>query len=267
MIGMAHESIPPEIAGQVLLACAVIARHLGDTLRSIHLFGSAVEGGLKPGSDIDLLVSVSTPPADAARQGLLQELLTVSARPGVDGAWRPLEVTVVTQDAVAPWRHPARRELQFGEWLRADLLADRFEPPMTDPDLTLLLTQARRHSVAVVGRPARDCFDPVPAADFAAALRDTLAQWNGPADWQGDERNVVLALARIWYSAETGDIAAKDTAAAWLLERLPADHRPVLAEARAGYLGASSGLPLDPAAVAAFVGHARPAIEKLLGEG
>ncbi|GEM_PF-6550602 len=46
------------------------------------------------------------------------------------------------------------------------------------------------------------------------------------ADWQGDERNVVLALARIWFSAATGTIAPKDVAANWALERLPQEHRP-----------------------------------------
>lgn len=52
-------------------------------------------------------------------------------------------------------------------------------------------------------------------ADFAQALLDTLGLWNQPADWQGDERNGVLALARIWFSASTGEIAPKDAAAAW----------------------------------------------------
>ena len=28
--------------------------------------------------------------------------------------------------------------------------------------------------------------------------------WNSQPDWAGDERNVVLTLSRIWYSAATG---------------------------------------------------------------
>ena len=31
-------------------------------------------------------------------------------------------------DDLVPWRHPARRELQFGEWLRGDLEAGIVEP-------------------------------------------------------------------------------------------------------------------------------------------
>ena len=34
--------------------------------------------------------------------------------------------------------------------------------------------------------------------------------WNSQPDWAGDERNVVLTLSRIWYSAATGKIAPKD---------------------------------------------------------
>ena len=37
----------------------VIERHLEPTLLAVHLYGSAVDGGLKPHSDIDLLVTVT----------------------------------------------------------------------------------------------------------------------------------------------------------------------------------------------------------------
>ena len=57
------------------------------------------------------------------------------------------------------------------------------------------------------------------------------------ADWAGDERNVVLTLSRIWYSAATGKIAPKDVAANWAMEHLPAQHQSVLLEARQAYLG------------------------------
>ena len=51
--------IPDEISAQVATACRTIERHLGVTLKAIHLFGSALDGGLKPRSDIDLLATVS----------------------------------------------------------------------------------------------------------------------------------------------------------------------------------------------------------------
>lgn len=173
--------------------------------------------------------------------------------------------TCLPWSAVLPWRHPARRELQFGEWLRDDLLAGVFEPPMPDPDLAVLLTKVRQHSVALIGPPARELFDPVPEVDRLSAFDDALALWNGPPDWSGDERNVVLTLARIWYSVDTGRIAAKDVAADWVLVRLPAEHRPVLREARLSYLGENTtDLADQPDRVAAFIGYARQAVRARL---
>ncbi|MFK6421978.1 ANT(3'') family aminoglycoside nucleotidyltransferase, partial [Acinetobacter baumannii] len=37
------------------------------------------------------------------------------------------EVTIVVHDDIIPWRYPAKRELQFGEWQRNDILAGIFE--------------------------------------------------------------------------------------------------------------------------------------------
>ncbi|HFD7246647.1 TPA: aminoglycoside adenylyltransferase family protein, partial [Streptococcus pyogenes] len=138
---------------------------------------------------------------------------------------------------VVPWRYPARRELQFGEWLREDILEGVFEPAALDADLAILITKARQHSIALVGPVAQKVFMPVPEHDFLQVLSDTLKLWNTHEDWENEERNIVLTLARIWYSTETGGIVPKDVAAEWVLERLPAEHKPILVEARQAYLG------------------------------
>lgn len=266
---MTGHALPIEIAPQVAQARAVIERHLGSLLRALHVYSSAVDGaGLKPRSDIDLMVTVGAPLQPAARRALMRDLLDVSAPPGTHPRLRALEVTVVVLNDVVPWRYPARREMQFGEWLRHDILAGVFEPPLRDPDLAILVTKVRQHSVRLVGPEAAQLFDRVPAHDLTAAFRDTLAQWQRSADWEGDEQTVVLALARIWYSAATGHIAPKQVAATWVLERLPQAHRAVLGSALAAYLGtADDGLRHRPAQVAAFVRFARQAIETQLAPG
>src|SRR3546814_342077 len=53
--------LPQSTAHQVSDARSVLENHLGKTILAIHLFGSAVDGGLKPLSDIDLLVTVRAP--------------------------------------------------------------------------------------------------------------------------------------------------------------------------------------------------------------
>ncbi|MCA7921706.1 AadA family aminoglycoside 3''-O-nucleotidyltransferase [Burkholderia cenocepacia] len=257
--------IPHDITDQLAAARAAIERHLGATLQAVHLFGSALDGGLKPRSDIDLLVTIAVRPDEAVRRALLSDLLGASAPPGCGGGMRALEVTVVAHGDVVPWRHPARRELQFGEWLRGDLEAGIVEPPLVDHDLAILLTKARQHGVALVGPPADVLFEPVPARDFVAALRATVVQWEAEPDWRGDACNIVLALARIWYSAATGAIAPKDVAATWVLERVPDAHRPIVAAARAAYLDGEAGAAiLSGEPLAEFIGYARRTVESML---
>lgn len=231
------DSVPAEISTQLSQALCLIERHLASTLLAVHLYGSALEGGLKPYSDIDLLVTVAARPDPAIGQALLVDLLGVSAPPGRSKVLRALEVTVVVRNDVVPWRYPAMRALQFGEWLREDILAGIFEPAVIDADLAILLTQVRQRSIALAGPPAADFFEPVPDGDLRRVLSDTLKLWNSPPDWANDERNVMLTLARIWYSAATGKLVPKDVAADWVIERLPLEHRSVLLEARQAYLG------------------------------
>lgn len=228
--------IPSEIREQVDQATSLITNHLPD-LKAIHLYGSALDGGLKPNSDIDLLVTLNAPLEERVRQELLFGLLNISAPPGTDKDLRALEVTFIRHNEVVPWRYPARRELQFGEWLRKDLVSGVLEQPTLDHDLAILLTKVRQSSLSILGPEAKILFEPIPKNDFRKAMTKTISLWNSPEDWKGDEGNVVLTLARIWYSASTGNIASKDVAAAWALECLPLEHRKVLQIAREAYLG------------------------------
>lgn len=253
--------VPIDIAKQLANVRTVLQRQLHGSLQSLHLFGSAVTGELKPRSDIDLLVTVDAPLAEPQRRALMRDLLAVSAWPGSSATLRALEVTVLVQGDVLPWRYPPRREMQFGEWLREDLQRGVFEPPVQDHDLAILLTEVREHSLCLLGAPAHTLFEPVPRTDFHQALRDTIAQWNHAEDWRGDERNVVLALARIWFSAVTGGIAPKDVAAAWAMKRLPGAMQPVLIHARDAYLGDAVDDLADRAAeVGAWVSYVKAEI-------
>jgi streptomycin 3"-adenylyltransferase len=152
-------SLPVEIALQLSQARAVLERQLTGNLQAIHLFGSAVDGELKPHSDIDLMVTVSNALTDPVRRSLMMDLLSVSGSPATDGPSRPLEVTLVVRSEVVPWRYPPLRELQFGEWLREKLQAGIIPPATLDHDLAILLTKVRQHSVCMAGPPAAELFD------------------------------------------------------------------------------------------------------------
>ncbi|WP_129717424.1 aminoglycoside adenylyltransferase family protein [Pedobacter sp. SYP-B3415] len=255
---MSTPIIPPAIAGQVKLTCNTIMRFLSTHVRAIHLYGSAAHGNMAPQSDIDLFVTIGNKLTDVTRHALMLELLNHSAPPKSDAAKRALEVTVVSEKEIMPWRSPAIREMQFGEWLRNDLAAGIIEPELADIDLGLLLTQIREHSIPVFGPPAETFFEPVPHEDVRVALAHTLGMWQTPEDWAGDEQNIVLAIARIWYTARTGKITAKELAAGWLLTRLPDEHRSVLREAVNSYLtGQSDNLSTRPEELGAFIRYAQ----------
>ncbi|MFS7535915.1 aminoglycoside adenylyltransferase family protein [Klebsiella pneumoniae] len=141
-------------------------------------------------------------------------------------------------DDIIPWRYPKKRELQFGEWQRNDILAGIFEPATIDIDLAILLTKAREHSVALVGPAAEELFDPVPEQDLFEALNETLTLWNSPPDWAGDERKCsAYVVPHLVQRTVTGKIAPKDVAADWAMEGRAAQYQPVILEAEQAYLG------------------------------
>ncbi|MGI5352270.1 aminoglycoside adenylyltransferase family protein [Streptomyces sp. CA-250714] len=218
------------------MAAARVVRHvLGTDVVGGYLHGSAVLGGLRPHSDVDVFAVVRRRTSEGERRALVEGLLEISGEKARLGPARPVELTVVVQDDIRPWRYPPRREFQYGEWLRDAYERGETPSPAPDPDLAPLITMVLLGDTALFGPPPADVLDPVPTADLrralAAGVPDLLAEL------ELDTRNVVLTLARIWTTLETGLVQPKDAAADWALARLPAEHRPVLARARAGYLG------------------------------
>ncbi|MFI6008198.1 aminoglycoside adenylyltransferase family protein [Streptomyces sp. NPDC051243] len=203
---------------------------LGPAVLGIYLHGSATLGGLRPHSDVDVLVVVRERTTEAQRRALVEELLRVSG-----GGSRPVELIVVVQDDVRPWRYPPTRDFLYGEWLRADYERGVTPAPEPSPDLAPLLTMVLLANAPLYGPPPADVLDPVPHEDLRRAIVAGVPELLGELD--ADTRNVLLTLARIWTTLATGVIRSKDAAADWALPRLPAEHRAVLAHARAVYLG------------------------------
>jgi streptomycin 3"-adenylyltransferase len=225
----------------------------------VYLYGSAVAGGLRPDSDLDLFAVVDRRLTDAERRAVLDGLLPISGRATRPPEWRPVELTIMVHDEVRPWRYPPRVELQYGEWLRADALAGTLEPRPASPDAAILLTMVRDEGQSLLGPPATVLLDPVPSADVRRAIREEMAPIL--EDLETDTRNVLLTLARMWATVATGSILSKDAAAWWAIGRLPLALRPVLERARAAYLGDVPDTAYDPRAVralaAAVIGELR----------
>ena len=218
---------------------------LGDDVVAAYLYGSATSSGLRPESDLDVLVVVSAPLA-ARGPALAAAVMPLS---GWRNGLRPLELTVVLADAVRPWLYPPARELQYGEWLRADFEAWEGAGPApwgdpADPDLAVLLTQVLADGHALVGPRAVAVLDPVP---FPDVLRATVAGVPDLlADLADDTRNVLLTLARVLATLRTGRIHSKDGAVAVVRPSVPDDLVALLDLAAAAYRGQAQddGSPL-----------------------
>ncbi|TQM79563.1 streptomycin 3'-adenylyltransferase [Saccharothrix saharensis] len=205
---------------------AELTRAVLDPL-GVYLHGSAVLDGLKPASDLDFLVVTRRPMERVRRRALLDGLLALPCP-------RPVELTVVVQSEIRPWRFPPTADFQYGEWLRAEFESGTVPVPEPMPDLALLVTMALAGNHPLSGPPPAEVLDPVPHADV---VRASLAGVPGLlADLDHDTRNVVLTLARVWTTVATGAIRSKAAAADWALARLPPAHRAVLAHARELYL-------------------------------
>ena len=199
--------------------------------------GSAVLGGVQPTSDIDILVITGRPATLVEKRQLVEGLMTISAPWPPPGPERCVEVTVVAQPQVRPWRYPPSFDLQYGEWLRK-----RFEngddlalQVTVNPDLTTLLTIGLLGDQPLFGPPPGELLDPVLMDDCVTAMASDIDVFMD--EFEGDTRNLLLRLARIWQTVVTGVIDRKDRAALWVQERLPPDCQQLMERARAMYLG------------------------------
>ncbi|MDF2096834.1 aminoglycoside adenylyltransferase family protein [Aquibaculum arenosum] len=208
----------------------------GPALMAMYLHGSAVAGGLRPQSDVDLLAVVDQPVTQAKRESLVASLMHISGRhPAAPNGPRPLELLVFHHDTLRSEAYPPRAELVYGEWLRTAFEAGARPKAVVDPEFTLLLAQARREARALLGPDPAELLPCIPEAEIRRAIGETLpALLDALA---GDERNVLLTLARMWRTVETGDFVPKDVAADWAIARLPTTAAELLVYARAGYLG------------------------------
>ncbi|MQS09314.1 DUF4111 domain-containing protein [Streptomyces sp. IF17] len=196
--------------------------------------------GRTPG-DVDLLLLTHRSLTAPERADLVRLLLGISgwrghARRFPDAVHRrPVELTGIVVGGGVPARSEwPRRDFLYGEWLREELVAGRTPGPADDPDLVILLATAHAAHRVLHGPP----------------LDDLLA------GIEGDERNVLLTLARILVTLETGRIVPKDVAAEAVIPTLRGSERELLERARAGYLGIATDRWADLAPGAAPLARA-----------
>jgi predicted nucleotidyltransferase len=217
-------------------ATSIAAHIFGQDLVAVYLYGSFVSGGLRPQSDVDLIVVITRPMFAAERKDLAASLLQTSGRyPNPPGEPRCIELSVVLKSELAAPGYPGRCEFLYGEWLRADLEQGLAPEPFSDPGVTLMLAQAWQEAVPLTGPILSDLMPAIPTDHVRRAMREALPCLVDSL--RGDERNVLLTLARMWRTAETGEFVTKDAAASWAAPLVPSEIGDTLRFAAEAYLG------------------------------
>lgn len=255
------------VPAQVQVVLGALHRRFGAALKAVWLHGSAAAGRLRPQSDLDLLAVLDRSMTLVERAGLLADLLRISApHPAPSGGPRCVELIVILADDIAAPAFPARAEFVYGEWLRRVFEAGGVPAPLSDPEITLVLAEARQGAVALAGPAADVMLRAIPAEDIRRAMRDLLPRLIAGLD--GDEGNTLLTLARMWHTAETGTFASKEAAAARAVLRLPPEAAAVLHLAREVHLGrAGEDWNRRPEAVRRAADELAGRVAALLGRG
>ena len=229
-------SLPQDDLAQLREAKDVLEQVFNDALLAVYLHGSAVLDGLRPASDLDVLAVSGRRLSHRVRQHLARGLLRISGGDPPTSR-RGLDVQAVCATDVRPWRYPPRVEFHFGEWRRESL--ERMDPmalaARDDPDATVAIALTRAAGVVLVGASPRQFLDPVPRPDLERAMLDGIDPLVG--DLERDTWNVLLTLARIWHSLDSGQIVSKSAAAQWAISRLATDDAAVLGRALDWYIG------------------------------
>ncbi|MCO5141611.1 MAG: DUF4111 domain-containing protein [Oligoflexia bacterium] len=211
---------------------------LGEKILGIYLTGSLLKCGSMPLSDVDLLVITKDSISKLERRNLIDKLLPLSAYPPIANGLQPLEVTVVAYSDIYPWRYPVKRDFIYGEWLRSSFEKGELSLPSMEPDLTIVLAGALESHKKLVGGDLEAFVSTIPMTDIRRAIGDSLTTLISYLN--GDERNVILTMARMVVTLETGAFVSKHEAADYVKARLSAAERDLLGLVSDVYLGRRS---------------------------
>src|SRR5688572_9537303 len=127
---------PADVQSQVENFVGELRALRGTNLIGIYLHGSFAMGCFNPRqSDLDLLVLIDQNMAAASRKAMAALVLASSNHP------RPVEISVLTQSHLHPWRYPTPFAFHYSESHRAQFEQGDWKFPVSvDPDLAAHIT-------------------------------------------------------------------------------------------------------------------------------
>ena len=162
-----------EIPQQVKQVVSIAETLLQGQILGMYLYGSATMNKLRPDSDIDILIITRQELNLSTKKELTKQLLEISGFVGCDEK-RPLEITVIHQKDIIPWQVPPKCEYMYGEWLRKEMEAGMIPQACFDPDIAILLWQARKSSMTLKGADCKQLILPIPFREIQKAIQFSL---------------------------------------------------------------------------------------------
>jgi streptomycin 3"-adenylyltransferase len=213
-----------------------IKRLFEDDLTGIYLHGSLAMGCFNPcASDVNVIVVTRQRLSVEVHYALERYLMRIAGKP------YPVEVTVLFEGDIYPWRYPTPVEFHFG---------DDWNGPHT---LAAQIMTLHKRGVCLVGREIEYTFPPVPMTDYIDAMvrdskRALTTMMIAPAE-------AVLTMCRVYHALMEDAVSSKSEAGAWALRTLKPRHRDVLRASLDYYEGRTDVLPFDPIDLAQFIAY------------
>lgn len=208
---------------------------IGSPMKAAYLFGSAVAGGLKRDSDLDIFIIADRNLSEYEKKQLIEAFMKISGKIGNQENKRYLEITVVNEMDLSPWQYPPKQNLLYGEWLREHFEKGYIPGKDNNPDLVLILKQLLHSHHILYGEAPEKFIPEIPHRDVKQAVRDTLTDLT--ENYVGDERNTILTLCRMMVTVKTGAVLSKDEAAKKIMENIPEEHYHLIEKACLSYVG------------------------------
>lgn len=195
---------------------SVCTRTLGQSALGVILHGSLTLGGYIPeSSDVDLLLVVDQPLADAQLAALIDALAAAGPHAPVS-----VDLRVVSrQVAAAPTPTPPM-EAYIRIVPDHDLQLECRHPG--ERDLVVEFSMCRAHGRSLWGLAPAELIGEMPQEWVLKVGDAQLADWEAIGDDPGHAQLTVLTACRIWRFAEEGCHCSKTEAGEWALKRDPA---------------------------------------------
>ncbi|MGG5372128.1 aminoglycoside adenylyltransferase domain-containing protein [Enterococcus sp. AZ196] len=214
----------------------LLSQELSEGILGIYLCGSAVLGGLKQNSDIDILVVVSEKLSKETKKSLIKKIKPLSRKIGENNALRYVEIIIIVAKQIATWEYPPYQDFIYGEWLQEDYEKGYVPSNEQNADLTIILYQSRKHYKRLLGSFELEKIIPeIPIEDVKKAIMDSVSDLL--THYDGDETNVLLTLCRMILTLKENRVYPKDLAGAIQARTSPFNHRQLILLAVSDYKG------------------------------